>query len=1232
MAARRSGGRRSRPPRAGTSSRGPTRAASPSARCQTGSSQVDRAALARRHVVRGIERVGRRGAERAGLAAADARAERVAAVLDQHEAVLAAQRLDARPVERVAERVREHEAARARPDRGGDRLERRVVGVGLDVDVDRHEAVLVDGRDRRREADRGADDLVARLPAAARAGATWRRATASRLAWEPDPTRTACARSAAAAKPGAERGGEAALGEVGVEHRLGGRDEVLGAEHLRGDRDARRAGRERLRRQRRLGVAADRVERRPRAAPRDPPAAMRRSSLQGRRAAPPMGYGAASCPTRSSSCCTTPPPSWARCCARSTRTPAERPQVIAVDSGSRDDGAGGRRGLGRRGRRARRQPRLRRGLQRRRGAGGARRHRAAQPRLRAARRRAWTTLAARVRARPGALHAPRLLDPDGTRAALGAPAARGRSARSRSPRCTRRCCRGRCATGSSRTGPSARAPSAGRSGRAWRRRPPCCGGSGRSTPRSISSPRTWSCACGRAPRGGRRCCTPTCGSGTPAGTRRCGRASRSTCSRGGGGRSSAPRAAARAQRLDDLAQAVTFASRAAAHAALGGDARRPGAPARGARAGAARRRRRLPPARARRHVRPALLIPQTGALGGAERVLLDWSRALARPVVLACPPGRLADAAAAAGHVVEALPARPLQRRGRSGRAALDLAGLARDVARLAAAHRPGVVVASGAAARCSRPPRRRPGRAARHRAPRPRPRAPAAAATPPSRRPARSRRGSPGPRAPAGCRAAGGRRRVEVIRPGVDAAHWATVPAPPRHGPPRALWLGALAPWKRPDLALEIAALDARAAARPRRCAAARATPSPPGCASARRRRTSRAGSRLLGAVADPRDALAGAHVLLHMRRPRAVRARAARGAGGGPPGRRPGRGRAAGDRHGALRAALRARRRDGGRRGAARGARRPRARPPPRARAPRASTRTSRRRASPPPSRPWPRPEVSPTPGRPATPSPGPPGTSTARAGAPGLAWSHALPTPLPPPPPRRGRRGRPGRLHDRRRRPAHDADARRRRVHAHRQHRFRRRAAARRRAPARAGPRRREGHRRRPHRGARRHAAPVVRPRRLRRQRPDRRGDRAAADGRSRPSARATSTSTASTPARSQVRSDGSADLSLAGTAGAARARPGRLRRRRSERPDGARRRASRSAARATSTCGPASGSTCDVDGSGDVRYHGDPAAHAARRRVRRPEPRGLRRTQPAGIPGRRRCFVRRAGGVT
>ena len=70
-----------------------------------------RAALPGRHVVRGIERVGRDLAERADEAARDARPSASQQSSIEHEAVLAAQRLDAGPVERVAERVREHDRA-----------------------------------------------------------------------------------------------------------------------------------------------------------------------------------------------------------------------------------------------------------------------------------------------------------------------------------------------------------------------------------------------------------------------------------------------------------------------------------------------------------------------------------------------------------------------------------------------------------------------------------------------------------------------------------------------------------------------------------------------------------------------------------------------------------------------------------------------------------------------------------------------------------------------------------------------------------------------------------------------------------------------------------------------------------------------------------------------------------------------------------------------------------------
>ena len=250
-----------------------------------------------------------------------------------------------------------------------------------------------------------------------------------------------------------------------------------------------------------------------------------------------------------------------------------------------------------------------------------------------------------------------------------------------------------------------------------------------------------------------------------------------------------------------------------------------------------------------RVVKPVVLVPQTGLLGGAERVLLDWSRALARPAVFACPPGPLAEAAAAAGLEVVALPARSL----RGGpRGAARLAARARDIAGLARRHRPALVVASGL-------------------------RPVLAAAVAPLHgaglvtvhhdlahtRAARvaAARGTAVATSSAVAERVGAKH---VIHPGVDLRHWALPnPAP---GPPRALLLGALVPVKRADLALEIAArmpelsLDIAGAALPG---------DPPGYAEALRARAARPDLtgrvRFLGALADPRPALAQAHCLLH-------------------------------------------------------------------------------------------------------------------------------------------------------------------------------------------------------------------------------------------------------------------------------------------------------------------------------------------------------------------------------
>jgi glycosyltransferase involved in cell wall biosynthesis len=261
--------------------------------------------------------------------------------------------------------------------------------------------------------------------------------------------------------------------------------------------------------------------------------------------------------------------------------------------------------------------------------------------------------------------------------------------------------------------------------------------------------------------------------------------------------------------------------------------------------------------------RPVLLLSAAGVLGGAERVLLDWARAIERPVLLACPHGPLSDAARDAGLDAVELADRRLQRRGRTVRAARDLAGLAGEIAQLARTHRPAVVVASGqrpllaaaaplAGARLL---------ALLHDLP---PAGPAGAPLRAATARADAIVATSGAVARAGDPRAKRLARTTVIHPGVDAAAWALPDPPP--GPRRALTLGALVPWKRTDLAFEIVArlpdlqLDVAGSPLPG---------DPPGYAAGLRERAERADLagrvRFLGHVDDPRSALAGAHVLLH-------------------------------------------------------------------------------------------------------------------------------------------------------------------------------------------------------------------------------------------------------------------------------------------------------------------------------------------------------------------------------
>ena len=210
---------------------------------------------------------------------------------------------------------------------------------------------------------------------------------------------------------------------------------------------------------------------------------------------------------------------------------------------------------------------------------------------------------------------------------------------------------------------------------------------------------------------------------------------------------------------------------------------------------------------------PHLFVTYSGEYGGAERILVDVASAAAEDVVLACPPGPLADAAAAAGIRVFTLRSRPLELRAgasRRVRAVADLVAHRRELLRITADLRPPVTVLWGmrsALACLSAAPRRWPGRVV-----------------------VAHNDFVPGPaigrlllRA---CAAADATvvlsracaldldpdgvlgDRLSVIHPGVDASDRAAT-TPPR--PPFAVIAGALVGWKRPELALEICAAARR-------------------------------------------------------------------------------------------------------------------------------------------------------------------------------------------------------------------------------------------------------------------------------------------------------------------------------------------------------------------------------------------------------------------------------------
>jgi N-acetylglucosaminyl-diphospho-decaprenol L-rhamnosyltransferase len=270
-----------------------------------------------------------------------------------------------------------------------------------------------------------------------------------------------------------------------------------------------------------------------------------------------------------------------------------------------------------------------------------------------------------------------------------------------------------------------------------------------------------------------------------------------------------------------------------------------------------------------------LAVTYAGLLGGAERTLLDFASALPGDVALGCPDGPLADRARSKGLVVFTLPARAIELRDGPAARFRAIGGLSehvRDVRRLTEALRPDLLLAwgmrSSIASACARLGMRSP--------------------------PALLMRHvdflPPGPLVARVVRAAASRAdlvcansaevardldpsgrlrgRLSVIHPGVDLDAY----DPRWHvsQEPHALLLGALEPWKRPDLALEAAALAGRrlpmfrltVAGAPMGTAGERLV----GALRLRAAQPDLAGRvQFAGEIGDPREALSTAWCLLH-------------------------------------------------------------------------------------------------------------------------------------------------------------------------------------------------------------------------------------------------------------------------------------------------------------------------------------------------------------------------------
>lgn len=210
-----------------------------------------------------------------------------------------------------------------------------------------------------------------------------------------------------------------------------------------------------------------------------------------------------------------------------------------------------------------------------------------------------------------------------------------------------------------------------------------------------------------------------------------------------------------------------------------------------------------------------LIVTYESVLGGAERLILDFGEGIDGEVIVACPPGPLAERAEASGFATRSL--RPRARELRASLrdrvlAPMRLAGHAREIRAAVREVAPDVVIGWGTrSALAAVPAAGRPGRPPafvfHHNDLLPGPligalvrgmsrRADSVIATSAT---------IAADLDPAG-RLAG---RLKVVRPGVDLERFRPFDGPSKE--PRALFLGAIQQWKRPDLALEIVARAAR-------------------------------------------------------------------------------------------------------------------------------------------------------------------------------------------------------------------------------------------------------------------------------------------------------------------------------------------------------------------------------------------------------------------------------------